>query len=53
MKTTDLIPTNNFIIEIGNYKMKMVGPGVPDWSDEGKYIMIWQKQNDGKLEIRV
>lgn len=53
MKTTDLIPTNNFIIEIGNYKMKMVGPGVPDWSDEGKYITIWQKQNDGNLKIRV
>lgn len=53
MTTTDLIPTDNFVIEIGNYKMNMVGPGVPDWSDEGKYITIWQKQNDGNLKIRV
>lgn len=53
MKTTDLIPTDNFIIEIGNYKMNMVGPGVPDWSDEGKYITIWQRQKDGNLKIRV
>jgi ketosteroid isomerase-like protein len=53
MKTTDLIPADNFIIEIGNYKMKMVGPGVPDWSDEGKYITIWKKKEDGNLKIRV
>lgn len=53
MRTTDLIPTDNFVIEIGNYKMNMVGPGVPDLSDEGKYIIIWQKQNDGNLKIRV
>lgn len=53
MKTTDLIPADNFIIEIGNYKMKMVGPGVPDWSDEGKYITIWQKQENGNLKIRI
>lgn len=53
MKTTDLIPTDNFIIEIGKYRMKMIGSGVTDWSDEGKYITIWQKQEDGNLKIRV
>lgn len=53
MKTTDLIPTGNFVIEIGNYKMTMAGSGVPDWSDEGKYITVWQKQEDGQLKIRV
>lgn len=53
MKTTDIIPAGNFVIEIGNYKMTMSGPGVPDWSDEGKYITVWQKQDDGNLKIRV
>lgn len=53
MKTTDLIPASDYIIEIGNYKMKMSGPDVPDWSDEGKYITVWQKQKDGNLKIRV
>ncbi|MEP0860309.1 MAG: DUF4440 domain-containing protein [Ignavibacterium sp.] len=53
MKTTDLIPAGNFVIEIGNYKMKMAGPGVPDWSDEGKYITVWQKQDDGGLKIKI
>lgn len=53
MKTTDLIPAGNFVIEIGNYKMTMTGPGVPDWSDEGKYITVWQKQDDGGLKIKI
>lgn len=53
MKTTDLIPAGNFVIEIGNYKMTMSGPGVPDWSDEGKYITVWQKLDDGGLKIKI
>ncbi|WP_337873278.1 DUF4440 domain-containing protein [Ignavibacterium sp.] len=53
MKTIDLIPAGDFIIEIGNYKMKMSAPEVPEWNDEGKYITVWQKQEDGNLKIRV
>lgn len=53
MKTSDLIPAGDYIIEVGNYKMKMSGPEVPDWSDEGKYITVWQKQQDGNLKIRI
>ncbi|AFH47745.1 Hypothetical protein IALB_0031 [Ignavibacterium album JCM 16511] len=53
MKTTDIIPTGNFVIEVGNYKMTMSGPGVPDWSDEGKYLTVWQKQDDGRLKIKI
>lgn len=53
MKTTDLIPAGDYIIEVGNYKMKMSGPEVPEWNDEGKYITVWQKQEDGSLKIRV
>lgn len=53
MKTTDLIPAGNYIIEVGNYKMKMSNPEVPEWNDEGKYITVWQKQEDGSLKIRV
>lgn len=53
MKTIDLIPAGDFIIEIGNYKMKMSAPEVPEWNDEGKYITVWQKQEDRNLKIRV
>lgn len=53
MKTTDIIPAGDFVIEIGNYKMTMAGPGVPDWSDEGKYVTVWQKQSNGDLKIKI
>lgn len=53
MKTTDIIPAGDFVIEIGNYKMTMVGPGVSDWSDEGKYVTVWQKQSNGDLKIKI
>ncbi|MEJ5262838.1 MAG: DUF4440 domain-containing protein [Ignavibacterium sp.] len=53
MKTTDLISAGDYIIEVGNYKMKMSGPEVPEWSDEGKYITVWQKQKDDNLKIRI
>ncbi len=53
MKTTDLITAGNFVIEIGNYKMTMAGPNVPDWSDEGKYITVWEKQDDRNLKIKI
>lgn len=53
MKTTDVIPAGKLVIEVGNYKMKMTGPGVPDWSDEGKYITVWQIQDAGNLKIKI
>lgn len=53
MKTTDLITAGNYVIEIGNYKMIMAGPNVPDWGDEGKYITVWEKQSDENLKIKI
>lgn len=53
MKSTDVISAGNLVVEVGNYKMKMTGPGVPDWSDEGKYITVWQVQDDGNLKMKI
>ncbi|MBI5661777.1 MULTISPECIES: DUF4440 domain-containing protein [Ignavibacterium] len=53
LKTTDVFPAGNLIIEVGNYKMTMTGPDIPEWKDEGKYITVWQKQNDGNLKIKI
>ncbi len=53
MKTTDLISDGNLVIEIGNYEMVMVGPDVPEWRDEGKYITVWEKQDSGELKIKI
>lgn len=51
--TTDIIPTGNFVIEVGNYQMQMTGPGVPEWSDQGKYITVWKIMDNGELKMRL
>lgn len=53
MNMTDVMLAGNLAIEIGNYNMKMSGPGVPVWSDYGKYITIWEEQTDGSMKIKV
>lgn len=51
--TTDIIPAGNFVIEVGNYQMQMTGPGVPEWSDQGKYITVWKIMDNGELKMRL
>jgi len=53
LTTTDVILAGNLAIEIGNYDMKMSGPDVPEWPDNGKYITIWEIQKDGTPKIKV
>jgi ketosteroid isomerase-like protein len=53
MSTTDVIVAGNLAIEIGNYDMKMSGPEMPEWADNGKYITIWEMQEDSSLKIKV
>jgi ketosteroid isomerase-like protein len=50
---TDVIVAGNLAIEIGNYDMIMAGPNMPEWADKGKYITIWELQNDGSTKIKV
>lgn len=53
LNMTDLILAGNLAIEIGNYDMKMSGPDMPEWADNGKYITIWEEQKDGSMKIKV
>jgi len=53
LSISDIIPTGNLTIEIGNYTMKMSGPDVPEWADNGKYMTIWEEQKDGSLKIKI
>jgi len=53
LSITDIIVQGNLAIEIGNYNMKMSGPDVPEWADQGKYITIWEEQKDGSMKIKV
>ena len=44
----------NLVTEIGNYKLSMILPGAPnDYEDIGKYLTIWEKQDDGSLKIKI
>lgn len=51
--TTDIQTNGNMITEIGKYKIKLSVPGMEgDMEDEGKYLTIWEQQQDGSLKIK-
>jgi ketosteroid isomerase-like protein len=52
---TDIMQSGNFIVDIGTYEITMTIPQMGDmpWSDHGKYMTIWEKQDDGSLKIKV
>lgn len=44
----------NQVIEIGTYKMSFTMKGMESpMDDEGKYLTIWEKQQDGSLKVKV
>jgi ketosteroid isomerase-like protein len=49
-----VMPNGNMITEIGTYKISMTMPGnAKTMDDHGKYLTMWEKQNDGSLKIKV
>ena len=52
---TDIIKSDNLIVDIGTYEITMMIPQMGDqpWSDHGKYMTIWEMQDDGSLKIKV
>jgi ketosteroid isomerase-like protein len=49
-----ILVNGNMITEIGTYKITMTMPGMDKpMDDHGKYLTIWEKQNDGSLKIKV
>jgi ketosteroid isomerase-like protein len=54
LSTLKVIPGGNLVTEIGTYKMSGSMPGMDKpMDDHGKYVTIWEKQNDGSLKIKV
>ena len=50
----DLFASGDLIHEIGKYEISLEIPGVPyPITDKGKYLVIWQQQNDGTLKIKL
>ena len=52
---TDVMQSGNFIVDIGTYEITMTMPQMGDmpWTDHGKYMTIWEMQDDGSLKIKV
>ena len=50
----ELFGSGDLIHEIGKYEISLEIPGVPHpITDKGKYLVIWQRQNDGTLKIKL
>jgi ketosteroid isomerase-like protein len=51
--TLKVIPNGNLVTEIGTYKITVNVPNMAPVNDHGKYLTIWEKQDDGSLKIKV
>ena len=52
--TVKVIPNGDMIAEIGTYKVNMSMPGMEKpMDDHGKYLTIWEKQQDGSLKVKL
>jgi len=52
--TKDIFEEGNLVIEIGEYDLAIEMPGgVPPITDMGKYVNIWERQDDGSSKIKV
>jgi ketosteroid isomerase-like protein len=54
MNSTDLWASGKFVVEIGTYDLTMDWPDAPGgvWSDNGKYLTLYEIQEDGSLLIK-
>lgn len=52
--TLKVLVNGNMITEIGLYKINMTIPGMDKpMEDHGKYLTIWEKQQDGSLKVKI
>jgi len=50
---TDIMVSGDFIVDIGTYEITMTLPQMGDmpYTDNGKYMTIWETQDDGALIV--
>jgi hypothetical protein len=52
--TVDLWMCGDLIYEVGKYGMSTIIPGLSHpYADHGKYLSIWEKQDDGSLKVKM
>lgn len=52
-KTTDFYGAGKYAFEIGTYTINFSTSKMPDIKDHGKYVTIWEKQDDNTWKIKV
>jgi ketosteroid isomerase-like protein len=53
LTTLEAFESGDMVYEIGKYNMKMTMKGMDNpVADEGKYLTVYQKQDDGSLKIK-
>jgi ketosteroid isomerase-like protein len=52
--STDVMHSGNLIVDIGTYEITMTIPEMGDmpYTDHGKYMTIWEMQDDGSLKVK-
>lgn len=52
--STDVMQSGNLVVDIGTYKITMLVPQMDmPWDDYGKYMNIWEVQDDGSMKLKV
>jgi uncharacterized protein (TIGR02246 family) len=51
--TNDVKVGGSFAYEVGTYTMRFQMPGMPEMSDEGKYLTVYEHAADGSWKIKV
>ena len=50
---TDLLISGDYLIDIGTYEITMTMPQMGDmpYTDNGKYMTVWEIQDDGSMQV--
>ncbi|HEY6437153.1 MAG TPA: DUF4440 domain-containing protein [Ignavibacteriaceae bacterium] len=50
---TDLMVSGDFVVDIGTYEITLTMPQMGDmpWTDKGKYMTVWEMQDDGSMLV--
>jgi uncharacterized protein (TIGR02246 family) len=51
--TNDVKVSGSFACEVGTYTMRFQMPGMPEMSDEGKYLTVYEHAADGSWKIKI
>ena len=51
---SDVMHAGNLVVDIGTYEITMMIPQMGDmpYNDHGKYMTIWEMQDDGSLKVK-